>query len=419
MEEYARVIFWFGKVHDPNKERSFLDRIEYELSKKSFHGPVNANTATKMMKSKGAGQYYLIRFSGTVPGAYAITFSKPTTGQQGVYHIRIFSTEEGKLYFTNQDKQYETIEDMVEEIVPGFTPIEGSRYNQMSSTPYIPYVLNDWISDNQDQFHPPVCNKLMYKEGQLKVMFVGGPNTRDDYHVEDGEEIFWMVQGDMCLKIMERGVPKDVVIREGEVFLLPAHVPHSPQRNADTVGLVVERERAEDELDCLRWYTDGFDEVLYEEWFHCDDLGVDLPPVIQRYHQSEQYTTRVPVPGFVGEPKFKIDEETVVTDPFSLADWIEERKENIPEEGISVFPEKQEFQFRLFGSLNKELVFEDQECLYWVWSGSATVTKENETAELETSSFFLLQKNERHTIATNENTLLLQLVTIPRNYQGK
>ena len=76
-------------------------------------------------------------------------------------------------------------------------------------------------------------------------MFVGGPNTRRDYHVEAGEELFYMVEGDMCLKVMEKGQPKDVVIRQGEIFLLPGHIPHSPQRQANT-GMLVRK-------SVLRW----------------------------------------------------------------------------------------------------------------------------------------------------------------------
>lgn len=38
-----------------------------------------------------------------------------------------------------------------------------------------------------------------------------------------------------------------------QVFLLPPRIPHSPQRQAGTVGLVIERARKEKEMDCLRY----------------------------------------------------------------------------------------------------------------------------------------------------------------------
>eukprot|EP00794_Sanderia_malayensis_P020329 gene20329-22329_t len=149
----------------------------------------------------------------------------------------------------------------------------------MAAEEICPVNLTEWIKANKESFKPPVCNKLM-SNGQLKIMFVGGPNERNDYHIEEGEEIFYMIQGDMCLKIKEKGQPKDVVIKEGEIFVLPGRIPHSPQRLKNTIGLVIERERSKDELDGLRYYCDDGVTVLFEKWFYCSNLEA-LGPIIQ------------------------------------------------------------------------------------------------------------------------------------------
>ena len=64
----------------------------------------------------------------------------------------------------------------------------------------------------------------------MVIMIVGGPNSRVDFHDDPVEEFFYQLRGDMCLKIAEDGKIYDVPIREGEVFVLPPHVRHSPQR---------------------------------------------------------------------------------------------------------------------------------------------------------------------------------------------
>lgn len=52
---------------------------------------------------------------------------------------------------------------------------------------------------------------------QLKVFFVGGPNQRKDFHMEEGEELFYMKKGDMELIILELGNFRTINIKEGEV----------------------------------------------------------------------------------------------------------------------------------------------------------------------------------------------------------
>jgi 3-hydroxyanthranilate 3,4-dioxygenase len=107
-----------------------------------------------------------------------------------------------------------------------------------------PVDLFAWIESVRSELRPPVGNKLLFGAGQHKVMVVGGPNARRDFHVERGEELFLQLEGDMALEVFERGRHRAVPIRAGEVFLLPGDTPHSPQRAANTVGLVLERARA-------------------------------------------------------------------------------------------------------------------------------------------------------------------------------
>lgn len=138
----------------------------------------------------------------------------------------------------------------------------------------------EWIRANESSFLPPVCNKLMHNE-QLVIMFVGGANQREDYHIEEGEELFYQLRGSMCVKVLENGRHKDVNIAEGEMFLLPGRVPHSPQRSAGSIGLVIERRREPGELDGVRWFVPGSSQPLYEKWFPCKDLGTELVPLIK------------------------------------------------------------------------------------------------------------------------------------------
>lgn len=59
---------------------------------------------------------------------------------------------------------------------------------------------------------------------------MGGPNARKDYHFNETEELYYQVEGDIVVKIIDDGEFKDISIKEGEMFLLPPRTPHSPQR---------------------------------------------------------------------------------------------------------------------------------------------------------------------------------------------
>jgi len=155
-----------------------------------------------------------------------------------------------------------------------------------------PFNLNKWIDDNRHLFKPPVGNKQVYLENDdYIVMIVGGPNTRKDYHFNEGEELFYQLEGDITLKIIENGTPRDVHIKEGDMFLLPPRVPHSPQRPEKTIGLVIERYRDDSEDDGFMWFCENCNEKLYEEYFQLTDIVSQLPPVMQRFYDSEEHRT--------------------------------------------------------------------------------------------------------------------------------
>lgn len=148
------------------------------------------------------------------------------------------------------------------------------------------FNLQQWIDEHRDELKPPVCNQQVFDDDDFIVMIVGGPNSRDDYHVDEGPEFFYQLEGEMLLRTIQDGTRVDIIIGEGAVLLLPPRVPHSPQRFADTVGLVVERKRLPHELDGFIWYCDNCDSKLYEQYLYVDDIVGQLPPVFERFYSS-------------------------------------------------------------------------------------------------------------------------------------
>jgi 3-hydroxyanthranilate 3,4-dioxygenase len=155
----------------------------------------------------------------------------------------------------------------------------------------VPINFKKWIEENRHLLKPPVGNRIVWENREFMVMVVGGPNTRTDFHVNEGEEFFYQVEGDIILRVMEKGKPKDIEIREGDIFLLPPKVPHSPQRPAGSVGLVLERRRPESQLDSFVWYCPQCDAKLYEESLHVSDIVKQLPPIFVRFYGNEERMT--------------------------------------------------------------------------------------------------------------------------------
>tara|TARA_B100000929_G_C15381659_1_gene378039 strand:+ start:286 stop:810 length:525 start_codon:yes stop_codon:yes gene_type:complete len=159
----------------------------------------------------------------------------------------------------------------------------------MSLTP--PLNFENWIDENRHLLKPPVGNKVVYSGTDFLIMVVGGPNSRKDYHVDPVEEFFYQIEGDMLLKIIENGQMLDIPIKEGEIFLLPKNIPHSPQRFEHTIGLVVEYQREDGALDAFQWYCDECESLLHEVTLDLEDIVSQLPPLFEQYWNSIENRT--------------------------------------------------------------------------------------------------------------------------------
>jgi 3-hydroxyanthranilate 3,4-dioxygenase len=154
-----------------------------------------------------------------------------------------------------------------------------------------PFNFKQWIDEHRHLLKPPVGNQCVYDDDDFIVMVVGGPNSRKDYHWDEGEELFYQIEGDITVQIQEAGKAVEVPIREGEMFLLPPRVPHNPVRGANTIGLVIERKRRDGEMDGLMWFCENCNNKLYEEYFELTDITIQFQDVFAKFYGSERLRT--------------------------------------------------------------------------------------------------------------------------------
>jgi len=173
-----------------------------------------------------------------------------------------------------------------------------------------PFSLARWIDDHADMLKPPVSNQQVYEDADLIVMIVGGGNSRTDYHDDPLEEFFYQLKGDMNLRIMDRPgePPRDMQICEGDIYLLPAHLRHSPQRlDPESIGLVVEYSRPPGSLDGFEWFCHQCHALLHRTEVQLDSIVDDLPPLFEAFYGSVEARTcggcgsLHPTPGSVPE----------------------------------------------------------------------------------------------------------------------
>jgi 3-hydroxyanthranilate 3,4-dioxygenase len=154
-----------------------------------------------------------------------------------------------------------------------------------------PFNFKQWIDDNRHLLKPPVGNKVVFENTEFIIMVVGGPNSRKDYHYNESEEFFYQLEGSAFVTIQEEGKAVQVEIKEGEIFLLPGKIPHSPVRGANTVGLVIERKRREGEMDGLLWFCEKCNNKLFEKYFKLTNIMTQFQETFEEYYTSLDHRT--------------------------------------------------------------------------------------------------------------------------------
>jgi 3-hydroxyanthranilate 3,4-dioxygenase len=152
----------------------------------------------------------------------------------------------------------------------------------------LPRNLNDWIARNRQSLRPPVGNQQVWPDADLIVTLVGGPNERTDFHDDPLEEFFYQLRGDAWLLIADDKRFERVPLREGDVFLLPPHVRHSPQRpDPESIGLVVERKRPPGLIDAFEWYCARCGSLIHRSECQLQSIVTDLPKIFSAFYASD------------------------------------------------------------------------------------------------------------------------------------
>ena len=148
----------------------------------------------------------------------------------------------------------------------------------------LPLDFGKWLDEHRSLLQPPVGNAQIWQDSDFIVTVVGGPNRRTDWHDDPLEEFFFQLQGDMVLRILEEGRPRGLPIRQGNIFLLPPHIRHSPQRPEGSIGLVIERQRPAGMVDGFEWYCPACHERLHRVEVQLKSIVDDLPPLFAQFY---------------------------------------------------------------------------------------------------------------------------------------
>mgnify|MGYP000879452391 CR=1 FL=1 len=156
-----------------------------------------------------------------------------------------------------------------------------------------PINFPKWIEEHRHLLKPPVGNQQVWKDTDFIVTVVGGPNQRTDFHDDPYEEFFWQFAGNAHLLVLDRGRYERVQLREGDIFLLPPSVRHSPQRpEPESRCLVIERSRPHGRIDGFEWYCARCAGLVHRIDVQLASIVDDLPVAYERFYASPESARR-------------------------------------------------------------------------------------------------------------------------------
>ena len=150
----------------------------------------------------------------------------------------------------------------------------------------LPFKLDSWIEKNLPASLGAIGNKEVFKGSDFIYQIIKGPNARNDFHIDPFDEIFYQLKGHIFLHVIEDGKERRLRIGEGEVFLLPKNVYHSPRRPPGSLGLVIERPRrnVKEEFGGIAWFCPSCANRLDQVDFWCDDIERGLREIIGAFN---------------------------------------------------------------------------------------------------------------------------------------
>ena len=144
-----------------------------------------------------------------------------------------------------------------------------------------------WLAEHAHLLKPPVGNQQVWADADFMVTVVGGPNGRSDFHDDPVEEFFYQFKGNAHLLLWDAGRYERVDLNEGDIFLMPPHTLHSPQRpEAGSLCLVIERQRPAGQIDAFQWSCARCGHMLVRYEVQLQDIVADLPPTYQRFYAT-------------------------------------------------------------------------------------------------------------------------------------